>query len=377
MNNNKIKKALIVGGGIGGLSTAIALRKKGIEVELVELQPCWTVYGVGIIQQGNVVRAMAELGIADQCLAHGFSFDAVRLCDGKGEQLALIPGFRLAGDAFPANMALPRIDLHNILLGEATKLGAKTQLGVTVTQLEQSPDQVTVRFSDNREASFDLLIGADGIYSRIRAMVFGDHLKPAFSGQGGWRCNMPRFAEVDCLTMYRGKNGGQAGFCPLKEDLMYLLQTTEEPGNPMMPVDQLDVLFRQRLAEFEGPVARARDEFITSASQVIYKPFESIFVDQSWFNGRVALIGDAAHATTPHLGQGAGMAIEDGVVLAEELAGKELEDALESYMKRRFERCKFVVESSLQIGKWEMERNANADFFGLTKKMIEVTSQPI
>lgn len=377
MNNKKAKKVLIVGGGIGGLSAAIALRRKGIEVDLVELQPEWNVYGVGIVQQGNVVRAMAELGIADQCLAQGYSFDSVKLCDSSGKQAIVIPGARLAGEEFPVNVALPRIDLHNILLGEATRVGVTIQLGLTVDRIDQSADQVTVQLSDGQQSSYDLLIGADGIYSKVRSLVFGEDLRPSFSGQGGWRFNLPRFPEIDCLTMYRGKNGGQAGFCPLKDNLMYLLQTTEEPGNPWMPKDQLHVLFRERLAEFEGPVAKARDEYLTDPSQVIYKPFESIFMDQPWFDGRVVLIGDSAHATTPHLGQGAGMAIEDGVVLAEELAEREVDGALHAFMQRRFERCKFVVESSLQIGKWEMERNTTADYHGLTKKMIEITSQPI
>ncbi|WP_205523237.1 FAD-dependent monooxygenase, partial [Pseudomonas viridiflava] len=105
----------------------------------------------------------------------------------------------------------------------------------------------------------------------------------------------------------------------------------------------LDVLFKERLAEFEGPVARARDEFITSPEQVVHKPFETIFVEQPWYQGRVVLIGDAVHATTPHLGQGAGMAIEDGIVLAQELKNKPVYRALEDFMTRRFERCKFIV----------------------------------
>jgi 2-polyprenyl-6-methoxyphenol hydroxylase-like FAD-dependent oxidoreductase len=377
MDNKKAKDILIVGGGIGGLSAAIALCQQGFNVELIELNPNWTVYGVGIIQQGNVVREMARLGVADECLKQGFSFDNVRLCDGSGKQLALIPGARVAGADYPVNVALPRISLHTILLNKATELGTKITLGLTIDSLENGSDTALVKFSDGRDGEYDLVIGADGIYSKLRGLLFGTHLKPSFTGQGGWRCNMPRMAEVDCLTMYRGQNGGQAGFCPLKSDLMYLLQTTPEPGNPWFDQDKLDVLFKERLTEFEGPVARARDEFITDAKQVIYKPFETIFLEEPWYRGRFVLIGDAAHATTPHLGQGAGMAIEDGIVLAEELKDKSVEHALETFMARRFERCKFIVSSSLQIGTWELERNHTADFNGLVKKMIEVTAEPI
>lgn len=377
MTTSRANKVLIVGGGIGGLSAAIALRQKGIAVDLVELQPKWTVYGVGIIQQGNVVREMATLGVADQCLSHGYPFDKVRMCDTEGNEVAVIPGHRLAGERYPANMALPRIDLHNILLGRAQSLGAHIEIGATVESFEQVGDKVVVRLTTGRTGEYDLLVGADGIYSKIRSMLLGDHLKPQFTGQGGWRCNMPRLPEVDCLTVYRGADGAQAGFCPLKDDLMYLLQTTTEPGNPRFPADQLHTLYKERLAGFGGPVARARDEFITRPEQVIYKPFETIFVDRPWFEGRVLLIGDAVHATTPHLGQGAGMAIEDAVVLAEELHEKSVGHALEQFMERRFERCRYIVESSVQVGRWELEKSRDADFLGVVKRMIEVTAQPI
>lgn len=376
MTNSKAQKVLIVGGGIGGLTSAIALREVGIEVDLVELKADWNVYGVGIIQQGNVVREMARLGIADQCLSHGFSFDKVRICDAKGAQIAVIPGTRLAGEAFPANMALPRIDLHNILLSKATRLGANIRMGISVESFEQSAESVAVRLTDGQSAEYDLLIGADGIYSKIRGLLFAEQFKPEFTGQSGWRCNMPRFAEIDCLTMYRGQHGGQAGFCPLKDNLMYMLQTTSEPGNPWLDTSELHTLFKQRLEEFEGPIALARDEYLTDPSQVIYKPFETIFMEQ-WHSGRVLLIGDAVHATTPHLGQGAGMAIEDSVVIAQELQAHPVNQALENFMQRRYERCKFVVETSVQIGRWEMQRAPNQDFDGLVRRMLEVTSQPI
>lgn len=376
MSNNKARKVLIVGGGIGGLTAAISLREVGIDVDLVELKPEWSVYGVGIIQQGNVVREMAKLGVADQCLSHGYSFDKVRICDAAGNELTVIPGKRLAGEAYPANMALPRIDLHNILLEKATRLGAKIELGTTVEVFDQSSDSVSVRLTNGRTAEYDLLIGADGIYSKIRSMLLGDQFKPEFTGQGGWRCNMPRFPEIDCLTVYRGERGGQAGFCPLKDNLMYMLQTTAEPDNPWFDPNELHTIFKQRLAEFEGPIARARDEFVTDPSQVIYKPFETIFMNQ-WHSGRVMLIGDAVHATTPHLGQGAGMAIEDAVVIAEELQAHSVEKALDQFIKRRFERCKFIVDTSVQIGRWEMDRSLKADFDGAVRRMVEVTAQPI
>ena len=105
---------------------------------------------------------------------------------------------------------------------------------------------------------------------------------------------------------------------------------------------------------------------------------EVVFVNEPWYRGRVLLIGDAAHATTPHLGQGAGMAIEDAIVLSEELtAGGDLEQQLQRFMARRFERCKYISENSIMAGEREMARDATFDRIGLTKAMLKLTAEPI
>lgn len=158
---------------------------------------------------------------------------------------------------------------------------------------------------------------------------------------------------------------------------MYMYLTSSEPGNPRMPTEQLANMFRARLAPFGGIIGRLQEQ-ITDPLQVVYRPLEVIFLPSPWYRGRVLLIGDAAHTTTPHLGQGAGMAVEDAVVLAELLEGDHpLELSLERFMQRRFERCKFVVESSIQIGEWEMQRRRDVDRFSLVQRMMAVSAAPI
>ncbi len=111
---------------------------------------------------------------------------------------------------------------------------------------------------------------------------------------------------------------------------------------------------------------------------MVYKPLEVVFVSEPWYRGRVVLIGDAVHATTPHLGQGAGMAIEDAVVLGEELvAGGSVEQQLERFMARRYERCKFISESSVLAGDKEMAHDSSFDRIGLVRRMLELTAEPI
>lgn len=373
---NTVSNVLIVGGGIGGLCAAIALRRKGVAVDLVELKTEWTVYGVGIIQQSNVVREMHRLGLLDAYLDAAYAFEDVAIYTTQGEQLARIPGQRLAGPQYPANVGISRRALHKVLSETAIELGTQVRLGTSVESLEQDASGVDVLFSDGGQGRYSLVVGADGLFSRVRGLLFGDKYQPHFTGQSVWRHNFPRAAGIDHLANYQGP-AGNAGLVPLADDLMYLFTTSHEPGNPWMDLASLADGLRQRLAGFGGLIGELRGQ-IGDSAEVVYKPLEAVFVDEPWYRGRVLLIGDAAHATTPHLGQGAGMAIEDAVVLAEELtAGGDLEDQLQRFMGRRFERCRFISEMSLLAGEKEIQRDPSFDRIGLVKQMLEVTARPI
>lgn len=373
---NKFGKVLIVGGGIGGLCSAIALRRQSIEVDLVELKTEWTVYGVGIIQQSNVVREMAKLGILDAYLDAAYAFEDVGIYTVNGTPLVRIPGQRLAGPDYPANVGISRRALHDVLTDKAINLGTQVSLGVSVERFEQDAEGVDVLFTNGERSRYELVVGADGLYSKVRTLLFGDKYKPTFTGQSVWRYNFKRRPEIDHLANYQGPSGN-AGLVPLADDLMYLFTTSHEPGNPWMPEDTLAAELRHRLEGFGGLIAELREQ-ITENEQVVYKPLEAVFVNEAWHQGRVLLIGDAAHATTPHLGQGAGMAIEDAVVLGEELVreGTVLEK-LARFEKRRFERCKYISEKSLYACEKEMQHDKDFDRIGLVREMLELTATPI
>jgi len=375
-----VNSVLIVGGGIGGLCAAIALRRKGIEVDLIELKSEWTVYGVGIIQQSNVVREMAKLGVLDGYLDAAYAFEDVAIYGPAGQQLARIPGQRLAGPQYPANVGISRLALHKVLSETALALGARVRLGLSVEVLDDNGEQVDVLFTDGSRGLYDLVVGADGLFSKVRSLVFGDTYTPRFTGQSVWRYNFPRAAQIDHLANYQSANGN-AGLVPLAGDLMYLFLTSHEPSNPWMDPADLAAQMRQRLQGFTGLIGELREQ-ITDSRQVVYKPMEVVFVDEPWHRGRVLLIGDAAHATTPHLGQGAGMAIEDAIVLSEELtreapAASTVEQQLQRFMARRFERCKYISTSSVLAGDKEMQHDREFDRIGLVKQMLARTAEPI
>jgi 2-polyprenyl-6-methoxyphenol hydroxylase-like FAD-dependent oxidoreductase len=233
-----------------------------------------------------------------------------------------------------------------------------------------------VQLSDRHRHQYDLVVGADGVHSQIRSRLFPDAPQPRFTGQGVWRYNFTRPPEVDHLFSFVGPDGG-AGLVPLSQDLMYMFIVASEPGNPRMPADQLHALMQQRAGIYGGLI----DEFsqqISNPEKVVYKPLEVVMLPEPWFDGRVVLIGDAVHTATPHLGQGAGMAIEDAIVLSQELCvNANYEDALRAFMKRRFERCRFIVEKSELAGTWQMNHSPDANFPALVNEMLEFTAQPI
>jgi 2-polyprenyl-6-methoxyphenol hydroxylase-like FAD-dependent oxidoreductase len=366
---------LIVGGGIAGLTAAIALRDKDFAVEVIERDPDWSVYGVGIIQQSNVVRAVAALGVLDDYLGAGFAFDHVQMFAPDGTPAARIPSPRLA-EEYPAGIGISRPALHKVLGDRAKAAGATIRLGVTADRLVDRGAAVEAYFSDGRTGTYAIVIGADGLYSQTRDAILPDAARPHFTGQSVWRYNLPRLPEVTGLHIFAGRIG--AGLVPLSETAMYLFLTTPEPGNPRMEREGMAAAMRERMRLAPPPVAALADQ-ITVDDAVVYKPLEALFVDGAWHKGRIVLIGDAVHASTPHLGQGAGMAIEDSLVLAEELARRPDEpgQAFAAFEERRRERCRFIVDGSLSVGEFQLGRRESLDYPALTRKMFEVTAAPL
>ncbi len=368
------RKVLIIGGGIGGLSSAIALRRAGHDVTLIERDPNWSVYGVGIIQQSNVVRAMEQLGVLDAFLSAAFGFDAVEIFLPDGSKVARVPSPRLV-EGRPANVGIARPALQVVLAETAKSLGTEVRLGLTVTDLADDGQAVTARFSDGTSGVYDLVVGADGVYSETRAMILPDAEKPQFTGQAVWRYNFPRPVELDALQVYNGPTG--AGLVPMSESTMYMYVTTPEPDNPRYAVEGIAAKMREKIAHC-APAIRELGEQITDDSGVVYRPLEGMLMTGPWHKGRVVLLGDAVHATTPHLGQGAGMAIEDALVLADEL-GKhdDVEAAFVSYRARRYDRCSYIVNASLAICYGQLGKGPLVDNHKATAEMFATVAQPI
>ncbi|MEQ5807803.1 FAD-dependent monooxygenase [Alteromonas sp. NFXS44] len=375
-----IKKALVVGAGIGGLSVAIGLKRNGVDVEVVELHGKRDVYHVGIVVQANFIRAMDAIGVADKAMEIGYPYETMIFTDLQGNKLHEIEVKGFAGERYPARLGMTRPALHDLLLGAADELGIPIRNHFTYRALNEVGDKVEVLFNDDTTETYDVVIGADGLYSSVRKTVFGDKYTPKYTGQGVWRYNIPRPADLSTSFNAMGPeiDKGKCGFIPLSDKTGYVWLTSTDPEGSWFPQDKLAELFRERLAGCGGHLAQMREQIVDS-SMVVYRPLEAVFIDEQWNKGRIILMGDAAHGATPHMGQGAAQAVEDAAVLAELLPqDMPFESLMEQFKERRFERCKFVAESSIQIGQWEQDgASHNEDAVKLTQKVIEEVAKPI
>lgn len=376
----KAKSVLVIGGGIGGLATAIAIRNAGFDVTVVERfeSAHASVWGVGIIQPINALRALDAIGCADACMAAGYPATAWgSMYDVDGTFLHAMAGTRIEGSRLPVLNGITRPQLHDILTARAVEVGVTIRYSTTFADLEDDGEKVRVNYTDGTSDVADIVVGADGSRSVVRRYVLDEELQLRYIGQSAYRVNIPRLPEIDRIILQEGPEG-MAGLVPIGSDLAYLFYNAhmDRPGRATN--EELVAALRAHLAPFGGITGRVRDEFINDDSSIVLRPEESLISPAPWHRGRVVLIGDAVHAVTPHLGQGAAQAIEDGVVLAE-CIGKhdDLEAAFDEYTERRYERCKLIVETSLAIGEWEMGRLPDFDNVAATIHVLEVMAQPL
>ncbi|MGW4336028.1 FAD-dependent monooxygenase [Rhodococcus koreensis] len=353
-----VQKVLVVGAGIGGLGAATLLGQRGVQVEVIEARPDSSVLGVGINQPANSLRALAKIGVLDECLRVGYSHSGNTFFDWHGNLIVDCPS-RLGGDDVPANSALSRAELKRILLRAAESAQVKIRYGVTVEDLTDEGDRVLVRTSDGARDFYDLVIGFDGAKSTMRALVAGPGHDPVFSGYGVWRKTMPRDPSVTNTLLFQGDRT-KAGVIPLSEDSMYLFLVTPEPGNPRHDPADFGTLLTERLAGYTGLIGELRDA-IDGPDDIVYSPLSEVLLPAPWNRGRLIVLGDAAHLCAPHLTQGAGMALEDAVVLVDELDhGTDLDQAMAAFTGRRYERVTLVHDASHAILTGEMAIDAEA-----------------
>lgn len=370
-----VESVLVIGGGLGGLSAAVALAKGGCRVRLIERNPDWSALGAGLTFNGATARAFKTIGVLDEVVAAGAVHGMSDICDSDGTLLTTGSTEMVFGPDVPVLGGILRPVVHRIMVAAARKAGVECVPALTVAEWIEHRDGVAVRFSDGTTGRYDLAIGADGLMSSTRAQLFPDAPGPEFTGQGCWRAIAPRPASVETSILFLGGQH-KVGLNPVSPDQMYLFLLETVPDNPWYDEQDWPELLRAKLAGFGGHVATVR-EGLGPDSSINYRPLETLVMPRPWYRGHVLLIGDAAHATTPHVGFGAGLAIEDGVVLGELVReGLPAGELVEAFTDRRFDRCRNVVEGSVALGELEMRHAPVADQRALSRSIYEMIQEP-
>lgn len=326
------RHVLIVGAGIAGLATAEALRRRGITADVVERATEWRPEGAGMYLPANAVRGLAELGLADAVAELAAPVRRQTIADYRGRSLASIDVGEIWGSG--QCLALPRADLHRVLRDATGDLPIR--MGTTVTGLVDG-DAPAVTFSDGSTRCYDLVVGADGIHSAVRDLALGGPAaRPV--GQVCWRFVAEGFPEIADWTARVGP-GTSFLTIGLGQGRVYCYADIADDH----PAARAGADWRAPFAGYAEPVPT----LLAHAGDARRALIEEV-TPPTWSAHRVVLVGDAAHASSPNMAQGAAMAVEDALVLAELVADRPLDQALAGYEERRGPRVAWVQQQTHQ-----------------------------
>jgi 2-polyprenyl-6-methoxyphenol hydroxylase-like FAD-dependent oxidoreductase len=357
-----VNKVLVIGGGFSGMAAAIELRKAGIAVDLVEADPHWQPVGAGITISGATLRALETLGVYPEVAEQGWVSDGVELCTFEGTKLAELPTPRPVGSTVAGGGGIMRPVLANILARATRAAGVDVRLGCSYTTLAQDATGVTVGFTDGSQRRYDL-----------------PEVKPLeYIGQGVWRAVMPRPAEIVRPRMWFGQHI-KLGVNPVSKTHMYMFITEDRPTKEHIAEATWPQVFADLMRPFTDPLVQALiPHALKPEAAIDYRPLANLLVPAPWNRGRVVMIGDTMAATTPHLASGAGIGIESGIVLAEELGRhSELQTALDRFHARRWERCRLVIHNSERLCRIEIEGGDKQEHARVMRESIAALAQPI
>ena len=364
-------KAVIAGGGIGGLTTAIALEKLGHEVEVYEAAPEFKSVGAGLGLAANAVKAFDHLGLKDEVLAAGQLLPSAKLLTKKGAVITRVDSLKISAKYGVDNFAIHRADLHAVLLKNLKK--TKLVTGKKAETCSEVASGVEVKFTDGTSASGDFLIAADGIHSQIRKQ-FLPKSAPRYAGYTCWRAVVPQPKQPIELPSETWGEGARFGIVPLKDDRIYWFACLNARQHDLSVRNFKKGNLLWHFDDFHAPVA----ELIQSAAQedIIWGDIIDLAPIDKFAFGKVLLVGDAGHATTPNLGQGACQAIEDAAFLYSTLQGSgSIEEKFRRFETIRKPRTKKIVENSWRIGRvaqWEKPWAA-----GLRNKLFSMVPQSV
>ncbi|WP_186321420.1 FAD-dependent monooxygenase [Bacillus sp. FJAT-22090] len=337
----------IIGGGIGGLCAAVALQKQGFSVKVYESSSTFQPVGAGIGIGSNAMQALMKIGVGEKIFQEGHILQAQVFQNAQGKTLNTID-FSILKERFgQENITIHRADLHRTFL-EALKPNT-VSYNKRCMNVEQLGEKVTAYFDDGMVVNADLLIAADGIHSSIRKKLVTNSL-PRYSGYTCWRGITENNGRVDQFTSTEiWSTAGRFGMAPMKNGQVYwfacINAREQDPFYQKLERKEIANLFN----DFPEIVTQIiRD---TPTKLILHHDILDIQPLKQFSFGRIILLGDAAHATTPNMGQGAGQAIEDAIVLGNGFHQfEDLPKVLAFYEEKRVARTAKVINLSRQIG---------------------------
>lgn len=343
-----MREVLIIGGGIGGLTTAIALRQRGLHVRVYENAPVLQPPGAGILLAANAMQVLRTLGLEDEILAQGKLLRQFSILSQTGGVLAQTDSLRVSRQYGNDNFAIHRADLHRVLLARLGHDGVYP--GKRCTGFTQTARGVQVRFDDGTQATGDYLVAADGIHSVIRRQLLPESA-PRYAGYTCWRTvidGWPAGFDGERATETWGHRG-RVGLVPLTDNRIYLFACKKAPARSEQMRGYTAARLLELFSDYHAPVP----EVLAAAARhpLLWNDIMDLAPLRQFAFGRVVLTGDAAHATTPNMGQGACQAIEDALVLANCLRKyPDGEVAFKVFEQKRLARTGEIIRTSRQIG---------------------------
>ena len=339
---------VIVGGGIGGLAAAVALRQRGFAPRLYEAAPELREVGAGIWVPPNAMQVLARLGLAEAVAREGEPVRAAELRDARAGLLNRADLSYVEREFGHPTVAIHRGRLQRVL---AERAGDAVRTGARCTRVEARGERVVVRFEDGRETEADVVIGADGVHSAVRESIFPG-VAMRYSGQTAYRATLEYTLppEFDGVGWEVWSAGARFGLSSIRPGEVYWYAALDAPEGGVDAPGTLRGALRALAAPFPAPIpalVAATDE-----ARVIRTDLIDFVPIERWHLGHIALLGDAAHATTPNLGQGGAQAIEDAWVVADRLAAHDTpEAAFAGYERIRMPKARRVVNTSWRFGK--------------------------
>ncbi|MDO7538701.1 FAD-dependent urate hydroxylase HpxO [Acinetobacter nosocomialis] len=335
---------VIIGAGMGGLTTGIALKKFGHQVRIFEQTEKILPVGAAISLWSNGVKCLNYLGLTEKIAKLGGQMDDLAYVDGlTGDVMTQFSLRPLIEEVGQRPYPVARADLQNMLMDEFGR--DQIYLGKKMVSLEDKADYVEVHFADGSSTQADLLIGADGTHSMTRAYVLGQQVQRRYAGYVNWNGLVDIFedlAPAQQWTTYVGE-GKRASLMPVADGRFYFFLDVPLPAGLENNRDEYKKLLKLYFADWCQPVQQLIERLDPQKTNRV--EIHDIEPFTQFYKGRVVILGDAAHSTTPDIGQGGCQAMEDAIYLARSLQINTLglEDALRRYQNKRNERANELV----------------------------------